>query len=56
MLSLALRGDYGFQESQPEVEMIDLSRLVEAPATTLRYIDRIFPDRPLVLQAARPRH
>jgi len=56
MLSLALRGDYGFQESQPEVEMIDLSRLVEAPATTLRYIDRIFPDRPLTRHVARPRH
>jgi poly(3-hydroxybutyrate) depolymerase len=36
-------------------EMIDLARLVEAPATSLPYLDPAFPDRPLVLQAARPR-
>jgi hypothetical protein len=36
--------------------MIDLSRLVEAPAvSSLPYVDPIFPDRPLVLHAARPR-
>src|ERR1700731_4498937 len=35
--------------------MIDLLRLVEAPATTLPYNDPVFPDRPLVLHAARPR-
>jgi hypothetical protein len=34
--------------------MIDLSRLVEAPASSLPYIDPAFPD-PLVLHAARPR-
>jgi hypothetical protein len=33
--------------------MIDLLRLVEAPATTLPYNDPVFPDRPLVLHAAR---
>jgi hypothetical protein len=36
--------------------MIDLSRLVSAPAvSSLAYVDPIFPDRPLVLHAARPR-
>jgi hypothetical protein len=36
--------------------MTDLSRLVEAPAvSSLPYVDPIFPDRPLVLHAARPR-
>ncbi|HJU17812.1 MAG TPA: alpha/beta hydrolase [Stellaceae bacterium] len=35
--------------------MTDLSRLVEAPAVSLPYIDSAFPDRPLVLHAARPR-
>jgi poly(3-hydroxybutyrate) depolymerase len=35
--------------------MTDLSRLVAAPgAHSLRYIDPMFPDRPLVLHAARP--
>jgi hypothetical protein len=37
--------------------MSDLLRLVDAPgAHSLRYIDPAFPDRPLVLHAARPRH
>ncbi|HUN38724.1 MAG TPA: alpha/beta hydrolase [Acetobacteraceae bacterium] len=36
--------------------MTDLSRLVAAPgAHSLPYIDPMFPDRPLVLHAARPR-
>jgi poly(3-hydroxybutyrate) depolymerase len=35
--------------------MIDLVRLVEAPATSLPYLDPAFPDRLLVLHAARPR-
>jgi len=36
--------------------MTDLSRLLEAPAvSSLPYVDPIFPDRPLVLHAARPR-
>ena len=36
--------------------MTDLSRLVEAPAvSSLRYVDPVFPDHPLVLHAARPR-
>lgn len=36
--------------------MTDLSRLVEAPAdSSLSYVDRAFPDRPLVLHATRPR-
>jgi len=35
--------------------MTDLSRLVEAPVSSLPYVDPIFPDRPLVLHAARPR-
>ena len=35
--------------------MVDLSRLVAAPgAHSLPYIDPMFPDRPLVLHAARP--
>jgi hypothetical protein len=34
----------------------DLSRLVEAPGvSTLLYVDPAFPNRPLVLHAARPR-
>jgi hypothetical protein len=37
--------------------MTDLSRLVEvAGANSLRYIDPAFPERPLVLHAARPHH
>jgi len=35
--------------------MIDLSRLVEAPASSLPYVDPAFPNRPLVLHSARPR-
>ena len=36
--------------------MTDLSRLLEAPAvSSLPYVDPIFPDRPLVLHAARSR-
>jgi hypothetical protein len=36
--------------------MTDLSRLVEAPACgSLLYVDPAFPNRPLVLHAARPR-
>src|SRR6476620_12366099 len=35
--------------------MIDLSRLVEAPASSLPYCDPAFPNRPLVLHSARPR-
>lgn len=36
--------------------MSDLSRLVDAPgANSLPYLDAAFPDRPLVLHAARPR-
>ena len=35
--------------------MIDLLRLVDAPATSLPYNDPAFPDRPLVLHAAPPR-
>ena len=38
------------------IAMTDLSRLVAAPgAHSLPYIDPMFPDRPLVLHAARPR-
>jgi poly(3-hydroxybutyrate) depolymerase len=37
--------------------MTDLSRLVEASgANSLRYVDPSFPERPLVLHAARPHH
>jgi|SRR5215472_4179255 len=36
--------------------MTDLTRLVAAPgANSTRYVDPVFPDRPLVLHAARPR-
>jgi poly(3-hydroxybutyrate) depolymerase len=36
--------------------MIELKRLVDAPgASSLPYVDPAFPDRPLVLHAARPR-
>jgi len=36
--------------------MVDLTRLVEAPgANSLGYVDPMFPNRPLVLHAARPR-
>jgi hypothetical protein len=35
--------------------MTDLSCLVEARAVSLPYVDPAFPDRPLVLHAARPR-
>src|SRR4029077_16994770 len=35
--------------------MIDLSRLVEAPASSLPYVAPAFPNRPLVLHSARPR-
>ena len=36
--------------------MTDLSRLVEGPAAgSLSYVDPVFPDRPLLLHAARPR-
>ena len=37
------------------MEMTDLIRLVDTPATSLPYNDPAFPDRPLVLHAARPR-
>jgi poly(3-hydroxybutyrate) depolymerase len=37
------------------LEMIDLLRLVEAPATSLPYNDPAFSDRPLALHAATPR-
>ncbi len=37
--------------------MTDLSRLVDAPgANSLPYVDPAFPERPLVLHAARPHH
>jgi poly(3-hydroxybutyrate) depolymerase len=35
--------------------MIDLSRLIEAPAASMPYLDPAFPDRPLALHAACPR-
>ena len=36
--------------------MTELTRLVDAPgASSLPYVDPAFPDRPLVLHAARPR-
>lgn len=35
--------------------MTDLSGLVQFPAASLPYVDPVFPDRPLVLHAARPR-
>ena len=36
--------------------MINLSPLIEAPAASLPYIDAAFPERPLMLHAARPPH
>jgi len=49
--------DYRRRHPQSEHRpMTDLSRLVAAPAvSSLAYLDPIFPDRPLVLHAARPR-
>jgi hypothetical protein len=35
--------------------MTDLSRLIEATTSSVPYVDKAFPDRPLVLHAARPR-
>src|SRR5207249_4454693 len=37
------------------LEIVDPSRLVEGPASSLTYVDPAFPNRALVLHSARPR-
>src|SRR6516165_7544757 len=55
MISRSILVTANLNASEPPMGNPDLSRLIEAPGGgSLLYVDPLFPDRPLVLHAARP--